>query len=534
VENSRHERWLVLALTLLAFGLRCWGIDYGFPEPWAKPDERRWVGIALGILEDPNPRWFQWPTLHAYLLAAVYWVWGLFRVGRGDFPTYHAYMNEDMFVYPADLVLLGRVVSAATGALCVPLTWKLGERIGPRGSGLVGAALMALSFGPARDAHFALIEPLLLLGIVATLLLVVWALEKPTLARFVLAGIAAGLTTSAKYSGVSLVAPIALAVAFARRSEGRSLLGTAFDARGWAAAAATVAAFFAGSPYMLVSRREFWDSMAMREMSYKDTTFDPDIGFVHHVLFSLRWSHGLAMEVVGLAGLLLLGWRSPARAIVAVYGLATYLGLGPARIIPMRYASSLAPCIVLGVAWALFELSRNWRRRALVVTLAAAALCVDPAYRLVRLGMLLSREDTRHAARLWLNAHYPEGVEILVPDSKLLRWGRPFLEDRYRVIAYEPGLASRKAAPVAMLSESDTGYNPWSPQTQAELRASGTLAALFDPFDRGAKPVYDPHDAFFVPVAGFEGVRQPGPRITIYELRPLTLADAKAMNHPKP
>jgi hypothetical protein len=401
----------VLALTLLAFGLRCWGIDYGFPEPWAKPDERRWVGIALGILEDPNSALV--PVAHAARLPAGRGLlgWGLFRVGRGDFPTYHAYMNEDMFVYPADLVLLGRVVSAATGALCVPLTWKLGERIGPRGSGLVGAALLALSFGPARDAHFALIEPLLLLGIVATLLLVVWALEKPTLARFVLAGIAAGLTTSAKYSGVSLVAPIALAVAFARRSEGRSLLGTAFDARGWAAAAATVAAFFAGSPYMLVSRREFWDSMAMREMSYKDTTFDPDIGFVHHVLFSLRWSHGLAMESWDWQGCLLLGWRSPARAIVTVYGLATYLGLGPARIIPMRYASSLAPCIVLGVAWALFELSRNSAPARAPRHARGRGAGVDPAYRLVRLGMLLSREDTRHAARLWLNAHYPEGVE---------------------------------------------------------------------------------------------------------------------------
>jgi hypothetical protein len=60
------------------------------------------------------------------------------------------------------------------------------------------------------------------------------------------------------------------------------------------------------------------------------------------------------------------------------------------------------------------------------------------------------------------------------------------------------------------------------------------LVALFDPFDRGARPVYDPHDAFFVPVAGFEGVRLPGPRISIYQLRPPTPEDAKPMNHPRP
>ena len=46
----------VLLVALLALGLRAWGNSYGFPQPWARPDELRWVRIALGILEDPDPR----------------------------------------------------------------------------------------------------------------------------------------------------------------------------------------------------------------------------------------------------------------------------------------------------------------------------------------------------------------------------------------------------------------------------------------------------------------------------------------------
>jgi hypothetical protein len=45
--------------------------------------------------------------------------------------------------------------------------------------------------------------------------------------------------------------------------------------------------------------------------------------------------------------------------------------------------------------------------------------------------------------------------------------------------------------------------------------------AVFDPFAPGTfRPVYDSIDAFFVPMAGFGGVERPGPKITIYRLRP--------------
>ena len=519
---SRPERLAVLGLTLVAAALRAWGLDYGFPQPWARPDEERWVRIALGLLEDPDPRWFQWPTLHAYVLAALYWVWGQFRVLRGDYASWDAFLGTDVTAYPADLVLLGRMSSVAIGALVVPFTWKLGSRLAPRGAGLVAAALMAVSFGPVRDAHWALIEPLLLLGIVITLLLVVRALERPTVGRFVLAGLAAGLDASAKYSGVTLAAPIVAAALLARRREGGSLAGGLWDRRLIAAGLATIAGFLAGSPFVLVSRAQFMAAMAVREWSYRDASFGTDVGFVHHLAFSLRHSHGLVLELAGLAGLLVFGLRTAGRATIVVYGLATYLALGPARIVPMRYASSLAPCIVLGAAWLVLALAGRLRRgRQLAVVAVTLVLAADPLYRDARLGLLLSREDTRVTARRWLDSHLPAAERILARDSKALRWGRPLLEDRYAVTAYANRLARRRAASLALVTESPTGYVPWAPEIHDVLRGVGTLVALFDPYGPRARPVYDPHDAFFVPVAGFEGVEAPGPRITIYDLRPL-------------
>jgi len=516
--KDARERALLLGLTLLALLLRLYGTGYALELPIARPDEDRWVRVGLGLLEDPNPRWFQWPTLHGYLLAVLYAAWGALRVWRGDFASWHAYLNEPQQIYLADQVLLGRYLSALIGALVVPLSYLLGERLGPRGAGLVAALFMAVGFGPVRDAHWALIEPLLLVGILITLLLTLRALEKPTLARFVAAGLAAGLSTSAKYNGATLAAPIAAAVFLARRAEGKPLLPGLWDRRALLSALAMLAGFFAGSPYILVSTREFLMAMEIREWSYRDASFGTAVGFLHHLIFSMRYSHGWAMELLGIAGLLLLGWKSAGRIVIVVFALATYVAMGPARIVPMRYASSIAPCVALGAAWLLFSCFGRTRRPTLWIGAAALLLSVEPLYRDLRFGWLLNREDTRITARRFIDLHAEPGSRVLVPDSKAERWARPILEDRYRVTNYSEALARQRAADWVVLAETRTGYAAYRPELHSLLKTLGRVAFVIDPLAPAAAPLYDPHDAFFVPVAGFEGVSAPGPKITIYQL----------------
>ena len=524
---TARERAIVFALTLLALGLRAWGTSYGLSLPDARPDEDRWVRIGLGLLEDPDPRWFQWPTLHAYLLAALYWIWGHVQLARGEFPTFHAYMNEDQSVYLADLVLLGRWLSAVIGALVVPVVWKLGRQLGHPAIALGAGLFMAVSFGPVRDGHWALIEPLLLLGITGTLLATVLAVERGTLLAFAVAGLLAGLTTSAKYSGITLAAPIALAVALVRYREGRTVIGTLWDARAWMAGACTLVGFFAGSPFILVSTRQFYEAMVVREWSYRDASFGTAPGFIHHLLFSLRYSHGLLMEIAGIVGLLVFGFRSPGRSIVSLYGVATYLAIGPARIVPMRYGCSLAPSMVLGACWLIEWASA--RRPAQAVPIAmAVAMAAEPLYRDVRFDMLLSRPDTRATANEWFAIHVPPSARILTRDSKHLRWARPGVEERYatRAIPEDGAEAARLveswsregAESYVLLQETFTGYAPFAPHLHDAVRSRGALVIAFNPYAAQARPLYDPHDAFFVPVAGFDGVREPGPKLTVYRI----------------
>ena len=69
----------VLAILLVGLALRLWGIDFGLPHDFLRPDEHRFVTVALGPLSgDLNPQFFIYPSFYFYLLGAVYAVGALF------------------------------------------------------------------------------------------------------------------------------------------------------------------------------------------------------------------------------------------------------------------------------------------------------------------------------------------------------------------------------------------------------------------------------------------------------------------------
>jgi hypothetical protein len=150
----------------------------------------------------------------------------------------------------------------------------------------------------------------------------------------------------------------------------------------------------------------------------------------------------------------------------------------------MRYASSLAPGIVLGAAWAVLWLAGRSTRPRAVVGLMAALLIADPLYRDVRLDRLLSREDTRVTARAWLDAHVAPPGPILARDSKALRWGRPALEDRYEVMRTAAIAGGGRALGPARGLPPATSVGAGHPRGAG---GAGT-AAVFDPYGPKARP----------------------------------------------
>jgi len=61
-----------MGILLLAAALRLWGITYGLPCTYCRPDEDRLINTALRLsLEDPNPHYFIWPSLPFYLTRGL-------------------------------------------------------------------------------------------------------------------------------------------------------------------------------------------------------------------------------------------------------------------------------------------------------------------------------------------------------------------------------------------------------------------------------------------------------------------------------
>ncbi len=69
--------------------------------------------------------------------------------------------------------------------------------------------------------------------------------------------------------------------------------------------------------------------------------------------------------------------------------------------------------------------------------------------------------------------------------------------------------------------EHPLAYSQVDPAFKEELEREAVLVRRFNPFSgRAESPVYDPVDAYYVPLAGYAGVERPGPSIQIYRLSP--------------
>jgi 4-amino-4-deoxy-L-arabinose transferase-like glycosyltransferase len=180
---SVKPRYVALALLLAgAAALRLDGHRYGLPFPLLNADERSIVPRAwmIGPGEGFDPHWYDYPSLVFYLLAPFQW--------SDEAPSYGA----------------ARLVVIVLGVAAVAAAWWLGRSAyGPAG-GWVGAGLTAVATTHVAYSRMAVTDMPLALGTTV-------ALGLALAGRIELAGLAAGLATSAKYPGVLLVAPLLVA-----------------------------------------------------------------------------------------------------------------------------------------------------------------------------------------------------------------------------------------------------------------------------------------------------------------------------------
>src|SRR5437773_9188179 len=132
-----------MLLIACGLGLRLWGLRFGLPHDFARPDEEKLIGAALGVFQgDLNPHFFLYPTLFIYVMAAVFAV--LFAIERAAGVTVSpASFLSTSLADPSTLHLAARLLAAAFGAATLPVLYSAARRLSSTRSPLSCRALRA-------------------------------------------------------------------------------------------------------------------------------------------------------------------------------------------------------------------------------------------------------------------------------------------------------------------------------------------------------------------------------------------------------
>ena len=528
------------AIVIVAAVARFWGLQFGLPLVYARPDELMISDRAITFFREStlNPEFFDYPSLYLYLTAALYFVYFLCGLVAGWFDSLSTFI-ESWATHWVPFFLIGRTVGAATGTATVLVVYAIGRRLFDARTGLVAAAFFALAFLHVRDSHYATTDaPMVCLMMIAVLFLV-RAYQEGRTRDHVLAGVFAGLAMATKYNAFLLALPMAALVLFRVWDAPGARLEALRRSRVLHLLVPFGAMFLLASPYVLLDFRQFRHDIAALSGLHTAGMTPPEmlgIGWKYHLIFSLRYGLGLPLLVTGLAGLAFLLARRPRIGVLlAVFPIVYYLVAGSGYTVYVRYMIPVVPYLCLAGA-ALVGVVADCVRRlgrgtVVAVTVALAACVVWPSAESVwRFDRLLVERDSRLVAGDWALAHIPPGSTIYqagaIYGQLQLESSRPF---KYRYWVWDEGSFRVSRRPFRwtndwpdwiVVQESPLPYAHVSPTVAAKLRHDYALEYALRVVDLNEpRNVYDVQDAFFLPFAGFEKVRRPGPNILIYRRR---------------
>ena len=448
--RGRARFWPITALALIVLGalaLRVWGVRGGLPYV-DHPDEPNPISYVVRMLRtgDLNPHFFQKPTLYVYLLLGVLSVHyrlglqsGLYSALDQMTVTAHIYTTIPGFF------LWGRLLTVALGGLTVAGVYLLGRRVWGIGAGLIAALFLAVAQFHIQHSQYVTTDVASGLFVLLSFIFAVAIAREgrnPDVGRgwrdYLLAGLLAGMAASTKYNAGLIVLPIATAhgLCWGRRSlvRGARLAG---------AAAAALLGFVLGTPYALLSWREFVKGLVGQVAAYNDGS-QGDIRGAWNVrgYLDFFWNAGLLGPgcIAVLLGLGLLLWHSDERkpgarnaGLLWLSFVVPYLLLLLAQ--STHFLRNFIPLFVLcmlpiGVAgaWLIAWLGirapqypdpstrlrgagwRGWRPLAAVAVLLV--LLLPSASQTLAYAQRLGQGDTRVQLLDWLAAHVPPGARI--------------------------------------------------------------------------------------------------------------------------
>jgi hypothetical protein len=524
-------RYLLASIIVIAAAVRLWGIRFGLPYAYARPDETAVAGAAVNFLSgDLRPTIFSWPTLFMYVVAFLYVA--MFAISRpfGGYKTLFDFAESRRqsvapFFYPA------RLLSALMGVLSVWWVYAIGRRVFDETVGLVAAFFLALAFLHVRDSHFGVTDVTMTgLVVLAVLAILRWQ-ETGGVGRAAVAGLAGGLAAATKYNGFGVFVPFAVALVQRYAAE-RDLPNRHRRAIVALTIFTVIVAlvFFSTSPYILIDWQRFVSDV---------TALGDTFAAGHGIVLARGWSWyarvtlpaalGWPLYLAGIAGTaILLASRFQQTAVLFAFPIAYYVVAGRGYTVFARYILPEVPFLCIAAAWLVVTSIRAalgaWRPSLRVAALAAVAIAMvaPTARKTIMSDQLLTVPDNRVVVAQAL-------MSLIPPNSLVYHSGGAY---GHVPFALEGGeLPLRECAFDESTSRFDAGPPDWIivqrsplvlysdvPPALERVIADGYRLVHTFPVESGApiERTYDQQDAFFMPLERFEGLKRSGPRFDLY------------------
>lgn len=527
--STLREYVIVFLILIIAIAFRLYAINYDLPFVYDQ-DEPMFVTRALSMLKnrDLNPHWFGPPaSTTMYLLALVYGV--IFGVGRitGTFQNAEDFRNL-YYSNPTVFYLSGRIISALFGVMTIWMVYKLGRRTFGTSTGLIAAAIVALS-----PIHILLSQQVRMdTQMTFLIVLAFWyclnILERHDWTSYLLAGLFTGLATVTKYPAIVFSLSIAIthfiATPSRRLTDHRKLLGSA---------GTFIAGAFAGSPFVFLDiRTVLRDIIQEARPEHLSATGE---GLLRNLLWYAKGPLPNALSLIGLlmagVGLMLcLSSKQKRRWVLISFPILFLIFIASLNLRWERWILPVVPFLSLLTALAttyfIGLLASRFNRR---VALSGATVLLMVLFApLLRSSFLLARETagpyTSTVAREWMLDHVIGSrvlVEVYGPrlpanDFKVFVVDEAGLVAEAPILAgnAEPGWEIGRAKDLADIRTRNIGYVVMTGYYEHFLNEQGKYPTQILNYERlmnGSKLVYD--------VQSTRGVSR-GPRVRILQLNP--------------
>lgn len=432
--------WVGLALVailLLAFGLRLQGITYGLPNSFA-PDETSKVETVKAFFRGEFNHAAHQPSFMFNTLYLIYLAAEPFRgaILHGLGLETGATPDQQQFAF---YVWLGRLWMVVLSVGTVAAIFALGRRVAGNAAGLVAALLFAVLPLSISLSHYIKEDTPLGFWVTISLLAALPIIDRGRARDYMVAGVCCGCAFGAKYpGGLVAVAPILahfLCVPELRAASRRRNIEMGLVPCGFALG------FLTTSPAIFVHWTRVFRGVK-KQVAYMQGGHHDGISigpmehwFTFYLTHALVPTLTLAVVLVGAVGLVFLIRRHRAPGIVlAAWALGYYLltEAMPAKPYPFfaRYMIPVVPPLCVGAGALVAEALRRGLRGTVAVKIGAAALAIlvigAPLASTVRF-LRHVYPDTRTEGAEWLRQQpgARTGGVILAPNVTVLRQYTP-------------------------------------------------------------------------------------------------------------